>query len=61
MAKSTKNNIKSARSLKKYHTLKLVEGLMNDNTKLAEKHLRKLIETRLGNKIKHVLENDNLI
>ena len=61
MAKSTKNELESARRIKKYHCLKLVEGLMKDNTQLAEKHLRKLIETRLSNKIKHVVEHDNLI
>lgn len=61
MAKSTRNQVESAKRVKKYHTLKLVEGLMNDDTMLAEKHLRKLIETRLLNKIKHATENDNLI
>lgn len=61
MAKSTRNELESARRIKKYHCLKLVEGLMKDNTQLAEKHLRKLIETRLSNKIKHVVEHDNLI
>ena len=61
MAKPTRNKIESAKRIKKYHCLKLVEGLMKNNEQIAEKHLRKLIETRLGNKIKHILEHDNLI
>lgn len=55
------NKIKSAKQIKKYHCLKLIEGLVKDNERLAEKHLRKIVEKRLGNKIKHVMENDNLI
>lgn len=58
---STRNEVEAAKRLKKYHTLKLVEGLMKNDTKLAGKHLKKLIETRLTNKIRHVLEHDNLI
>ena len=61
MAVPSRNKIESAKRIKKYHCLKLIEGLIRGNEKVAEKHLRKLIETRLSNKIKHTLKHDNLI
>ena len=61
MAKPTRNKIESAKRIKKYHCLKLVEGLMRGNENVAAKHLRKLIETRISNKLKHILDHDNLI
>lgn len=61
MGMANRNKIETAKNMKKYHCLKLVEGVMNDNEQLAVKHLRKLIETRLKNKINHVLESEHLI
>lgn len=61
MGKPSRIKIDSAKQAKRYHCLKLVEGLVRGDEKLAERHLIKMIETRLGNKIKHVVDHDNLI
>lgn len=61
MESSKRNKIEVAKRIKKYHCLKLVEGLVKGDEKVADKHLRKLIETRLGNKLKHVVNREKFI
>lgn len=61
MGKPNRKKLASDKQMKKYHCLKLVEGLLKGDEQLAEKHLRKMVTTRLGNRVKHVMDHDKLI
>ena len=61
MGSHNRNRLNSAKDAKKYHCLKLVEGLLKGDEQLAEKHLVKMVTTRLTNKVKHIMNHDKLI
>lgn len=56
-----KHPVETAKKVKEYQCLKVVEGLMRNDTKTADKYLQKLIEKRLNNKINYILNSENLI
>lgn len=57
-----KNHPREAvKKMKELQCLKIVESIVKGDTKTADKHLKKLIERRLGNKINYILHSENLI
>lgn len=50
-----------ANKAKQFHCLKIVESFINGDKKTANKHIKKLVENKISQKIDHILNTDNLI
>lgn len=51
----------TAKKVREHHCLKIVESLIAGDKKTANKYIKKLVEKRISNKIKFVLNSENLI
>lgn len=61
MRSKRKNTLNDSKDIQRYHCIKLLEGMTNNDMELAERHLNKLIDKNLSRKIQSALKNQTLI